>query len=144
MAYVDLNPIRAKQAESLEGSNFTSIQRRINAAAKEEQPKELLPFVGNERNALPKGLVFELKDYLSLVDDTGRILRGDKCGAIKESSALILERLNLPLENWLNITQEFMELFKGPAGRLPDLQRYSAQLGFQRTAYAKSCQHWHS
>ena len=88
--------------------------------------------------------MFELKDYLSLVDDTGRILREDKRGAIKASTANILERLNIPLENWLNITQEFMTLFKGPAGSLLDLQRYSAQLGLQRVAHACSCRHWHS
>ncbi|MGB5855911.1 MAG: transposase, partial [Oceanisphaera sp.] len=85
MTYVDLNPIRAKIADTPERSDFTSIQRRINAAKQGKQPKELLPFVGNERSELPKGLVFELQDYLMLVDDTGRILRDDKRGAIQES-----------------------------------------------------------
>ena len=144
MTYVDLNPIRAQMAATPEKSDFTSIKRRIKAVKQGKQPKGLLKFVGNERNGLPKGLVFEVKDYLSLLDDTGRILRDDKGGAIKASSAHILERLNIPLENWLNITQEFMELFKGPAGNLPDLQRYSTQLGLQRVAHASSCQHWHS
>ena len=143
MVYVDLNPIRAQLAESPEYSEFTSIQRRINAAKHGQQPEELLPFVGNERIALPKGLVFELKDYISLVDDTGRILRDDKRGAIKQSTTEILERLNIPLGNWLKITQEFMDLFKGPAGSLPDLRRHSTQLGLQRVAHASSCQHWH-
>ena len=144
MTYVDLNPIRANMAATPEESDFTSIKRRVKSAKQGKQPKGLLQFVGNERSGLPKGLVFELKDYLSLVDDTGRILRDDKRGTIKASTANILERLNIPLENWLNITQEFMELFKGPAGSLPDLQRYSTQLGLQRVAHASSCQHWHS
>ncbi len=144
MTYVDLNPIRAKMADTPEHSDFTSIQRRINAAKLGEQPKELLPFVGNERSELPKGLVFELQDYFSLVDDTGRILRDDKHGAIQASTTKILERLNIPLESWLKITHEFMDMFKGPVGTLPDLTRYSEQRGMQRVAHASSCQHWAS
>ena len=142
MTYVDLNPVRAKIADTPEKSDFTSIQRRINAAKQGQQPAELLPFVGNERSELPKGLVFELQDYLRLVDDTGRILRAEKRGSISETSANILERLNIPQENWLKITGEFMEIFKGPVGSLPNLQQHCEQRGMQRTAHASSCRHW--
>jgi len=74
MAYVDLNPIRAKMAETPEKSEYTSIELRIKSALKGEQPSALLPFVGNERKDMPKGLMFNAKDYLQLVDDTGRII----------------------------------------------------------------------
>ncbi len=89
MAYVDLNPIRAKMATTPRRSNFTSIQRRIKAALDGEQPTSLLPFVGNERKDMPKGLMFNAKDYLQLVDDTGRIIRQDKRGAISQTSQRI-------------------------------------------------------
>lgn len=98
--------------------------------------------MGNEHNQLPKGLMFELKDYLTLVDDTGRILRDDKRGAIQASISQVLERLNIPLENWLKITDEFMNIFKGPVGQLPNLKRHCEQRGMQRVAHANSCQHW--
>ena len=63
---------------------------------------------------------------------------------IEASTTLILERLNIPLDNWLKITHGFMNMFKGPIGTLPDLQRYSEHLGMKRVAHASSCQHWSS
>ncbi|MBO1519548.1 transposase [Oceanisphaera pacifica] len=144
MTYVDLNPIRANMATTPETSKHTSIKRRIYAAKQGAQPKRLLPFVGNDRKELPKGLLFDVKDYITLVDDMGRILRDDKGGAIAESTANILNRLNISLENWLKITEEFKYLFTGPVGSLEDLTRYCKHLGMQRRAHLKSCQHWSS
>ncbi|MEL4296548.1 transposase, partial [Shewanella xiamenensis] len=53
MAYVDYSllkesPIRAQLADTPEQSDHTSIQLRIRAALKGEQPSNLLPFIGNE------------------------------------------------------------------------------------------------
>ena len=69
-----------------------------------EQPKALLPFVGDERQDMPKGLMFSAKDYLQLVDDTGRIVRDGKRGSMSQESAKILNRLNIPPENWIKLT----------------------------------------
>jgi hypothetical protein len=51
--------------------------------------------------------MFSVKDYIVLVEDTGRIIRQDKRGYIRSSSQDILNRLNIPAENWLKITTEF-------------------------------------
>ncbi|PKG73130.1 transposase [Shewanella sp. GutCb] len=142
MAYVDLNPIRANMATTPEQSDFTSIQRRIKAVIKGEQPIELLPFLGNERQPMPKGLMFELQDYLELVDDTGRVIRDNKRGAIKAGTSNILNRLNIPLANWLKVTNEFKYLFKGPVGTLEELTRYSGHMDKQRVANSGTCQYW--
>jgi hypothetical protein len=54
---------------------------------------------GNERQEMPKGLMFSVKDYIVLVEDTGRIIREDKRSVISSSSQTILNRLNIPAEN---------------------------------------------
>lgn len=113
MAYVDLNPIRAKIANTPEDSDHTSIQRRIlclrnaiseNATA---QPAQLLRFVGNPREPMPDGLPFKLDDYLELVDWSGRIVRKGKCGAIAATTPAILQRLGIPAETWARLNRQF-------------------------------------
>jgi hypothetical protein len=73
-------------ADIPETSNYTGIQRRINSAIKGEQPKVLLLFVRNERKEIPNGPMFSVKDYIVLVEDTERIIREDKRGAISSNS----------------------------------------------------------
>jgi REP element-mobilizing transposase RayT len=68
-ADVDLNPIRARIAESLTDSDHTSIKRRFEQAAKADQPNDPLqqaeglhPFAGNLRCDMPNGLPFRITD----------------------------------------------------------------------------------
>jgi hypothetical protein len=64
MAYVDLNPIRAKMAKTPEASAHTSIKKRTVAVKnKRRLPKTLMPFVGGHRQNMPKGIAYHLKDY---------------------------------------------------------------------------------
>jgi REP element-mobilizing transposase RayT len=133
MAYVDLNPIRAGIAPTPEQSDFTSIQLRIKAAIKGEQPPTLLPFTGNENQQKPTGIRLNLKDYLTLVDETGRILRDDKRGAIKGKTASILARLHISDKSWLKLTTEFEHIFTGAAGTAQHLCEFSEHVGLQRT-----------
>ncbi|CAM2857949.1 transposase [Vibrio rarus] len=142
MAYVDLNPVRASMAATPEQSDYTSIQQRIKAAIKGEQPKALLPFIGNERANQPKGIAFSLKEYLELVDDTGRIIRDDKRGAVRAGSMKILNRLNINQANWLELTTEFGQLFHGPVGSLQELTQYCEHLQKRRRHFATSCQYF--
>jgi hypothetical protein len=64
MAYVDLNPIRTNIADTIETSNHTSVKLRCEQAKTGKQPSTLMPFVGNPRKDMLKGLPFDLTDYL--------------------------------------------------------------------------------
>ncbi len=142
MAYVDLNPVRAGIAPTPEQSDFTSIQLRIKAAIKGGQPPVLLPFTGNEHQQKPSGISFSLQDYLTLVDETGRILRDDKRGAIKGKTASILARLHISDESWLKLTTEFENIFTGAVGTAEHLCEFSEHVGLQRAhglANAQAC-----
>jgi REP element-mobilizing transposase RayT len=112
MAYVDLNPIRAKIAETPENSEFTSIFERIQAhnVASSKQPENLMPFTSPESHSLP-AIDFTFNDYLTLVDTTGRILREDKPGRILEHHEPILSRLNLTPSGWLNVVKNLETKF---------------------------------
>lgn len=117
MAYVDLNPIRAKIADTPENSEFTSIYERIESAKadldnleKAKQPEELMPFISAESHVLPN-IDFTFKEYLDLVDTTGRIFREEKPGRILDHHEPILSRLNLTPTGWLSIVKNLEKEF---------------------------------
>lgn len=142
MASVDLNPVRSGIAPTPEQSNFTSIQLRIKAAIKGEQATALLPFTGNEHQQKTTGIRFNLPDYLTLVDATGRILRDDKGGAINPKAANILARLHISDESWLKLTINFECIFAGAAGTAEHLGEFSEHVGLQRTHGMANAQAW--
>jgi REP element-mobilizing transposase RayT len=110
MAYVDLNPIRAKMANSPETSDHTCIKSRIETLNGHRKPTlSIENFVGSKPDKT--GLPFVLRDYLELVDWTGRIVREDKRGKINSSLPPILERLSLDRNSWLILTTQFERQF---------------------------------
>ena len=139
MAYVDLNPIRANIAKTPETSAYTSVKIRVEKAKKGKQPQTLLPFVGNPRQEMPKGLPFELKDYLELIDMTGRCLREDKAGYIEGNQPALLNRLNITPENWLTLTKDFRKLFHGAVGHSDVLSDYCEHKGLKRRTSVSCC-----
>jgi REP element-mobilizing transposase RayT len=128
MAYVDLNPIRAKMCNTPEESDYTSIKERIApsfdlAKATDDEIKQqrlhrfdlplkpLATFEGNVTSQEQIGILFNLEDYLQLVDTTGRMIRPDKRGAIPINLPPILERLSINRQQWLQQSQQFEELY---------------------------------
>ncbi len=109
MTYVDLNPIRAGVASSLEESDLTSIRDRIEEARCVRTPRRmrsrrrprLMPFLESQkRDQGFAGIPFNLRDYVDLVDWTGRIARQDKPGLISKSAARALTVLGLSDGEW--------------------------------------------
>ncbi|TWX65399.1 transposase [Colwellia sp. C1TZA3] len=139
MAYVDLNPIRANITKTPESSMHTSVKLRCERATKSQQPNTLLPFVGNPRENMPKGLPFELTDYLQLIELTGRCIREDRRGFIENSLPSILNRLNISAENWLIITTEFRTQFHGAVGHEDVLSDYCRHQQLKRQQNLSHC-----
>lgn len=135
MVYVDLNPVRAAIAEDLEGSDYTSIQERIQAYAEKLERKRrrqdekhtveanhqqmssdesaqlgaLERFLGDESQSKvhQTGIFFSVTDYLALVDWTGRVIREDKRGAIPSDILPILQKLGVQSPYWVDSVQHF-------------------------------------
>ncbi|OUS13749.1 transposase [Gammaproteobacteria bacterium 53_120_T64] len=146
MAYVDLNPLRAKLASTPEHSHHTSIKKRICQAKKvrqvnqpRQQEKSLMVFAGNPRQTMPPGLPCCLSDYLELVDWTGRQLRSGKRGSIDKNTPAILARLGIQSDNWLTLSSQFEGRFGRIVGTLQHLQQACRALHYRRTPGISSC-----
>ena len=99
MAYVDLNPLRAKLCDTLEASKHTSARKRLDEIAQTPALAEAkLAPIAEQRGRC----VFALTQiaYLQMVDHTGRQIRADKRGAIAGPPPAILKRLGYSPDNW--------------------------------------------
>ena len=140
MAYVDLNPVRAKMAATPESSDYTSIQQRIKAAIKGEQPQALLSFVGDFKQDMPTGIPFELTVHIALVEATGRCIRDNKRGYIENHQPAILTRLNIRIENWLILTTKFRTCFHGAVGHADALSEFCQHQELKKRSTLSICQ----
>ena len=147
MAYVDLNPIRAKMATTPETSDHTSIQRRILGVTHGDgacQPPQLMPFRDGvaAKQFNPKqmdSLPIQFTMYLELVDQTGRIMREGKSGVINKNALPILERLNLSSENWIYLANNFHKPFRNLVGAYFRVKDACKQMGQSWAQGSKAC-----
>jgi len=120
--YVELNPIRAGSAKTLEGSDHTSIQDRIHIM-RGRRPKRcrtwtrisLVPISEISEQALTA------TEYLELVDTTGRQLVEGK-GSISPEISPILDRLGLEATQWLDIANNLGRKFQRIVGPVESLE----------------------
>lgn len=137
MAYVDLNPVRAGIAATPEDSQFTSIYARIRALRESDgehsgttdQPPKvpLQPFL-SARESRPQ-IPFRLKDYLALVDWTGRRIRSDKRGSIDSRLPPLMQRLGIDGGAWELAMQPRGNVFGRALGKLDRLRLHAQTLG---------------
>jgi len=126
MAYVDLNPVRAGLCDTLESSEFTSIQARILVYGKDKNNANeqwLKPLLQEQELASSTSLPLQATAYFALVDWTGRSIRDDKRGAIPGHVQPILQRLGVNEKNWVPNTQHFGSRFKRALGRIDQIRK---------------------
>ncbi|GAA0854252.1 transposase [Aliiglaciecola litoralis] len=126
LVYVDLNPIRAQMAVSPETSNHTSIKRRINDAKRGAQPKEMMPFVGDPKLHQPKGLTFNLQEYIQLVELTAQSIHLGKRAKANIIGTPILSKLGFNEHQWNVLSQCFEMTFSISAGTVESLRRFQS------------------
>ena len=139
MAYVDLNPIRAKMADSVQTAQYTSIFERIHDKASDIDDKARLPFtakpllgfISNENKDSSKGIAFSLLDYLTLVEETGKVIRADKRGSLNENACSVLIQLGINSDDWLGLAEHFGKQYHQAVGSLAELNAFAAHTGKQ-------------
>jgi hypothetical protein len=139
MVYVDLNPIRAKMADSVQTAQYTSIFERIHDKASDIDNKGQLPFtpkplpgfIIHEHKYSSKGISFSLLDYLTLVEETGKVIRAGKRGSINENATALLIQLGINSGDWLQLAEHFGKQYHQAVGTLAELNAFAAHTGKQ-------------
>jgi len=133
MAYVDLNPLRAGMAQTPEDSDFTSVQQRIEqrtGASKQRELPALKRLSARQTDVDTQSTVpFALRDYLNLVDWTGRCARADKRGTIAADTPPILQRLCIEPAQWQRTMLPAGLRFQQAVGSVARLQQYAENIG---------------
>ena len=132
MAYVDLNPVRARITEKLEGSNNTSIKRRIDEL-KNIKPINVQAHLDTSITSLSsklnrKILPMPLKDYIWLVEWTGKSIIYPNKGSLPANVRSSLERLNLQPNHWLKQVENFGSHYGGVIGPVEKIRDKAKQL----------------
>lgn len=152
MAYVDLNPIRARICDSLEGSDFTSVQERLISHAKKVKNRsyrqhrlltrrttkhlvghqhsrqaKLKPLASNN-NTGKSGLPITQQSYFDLLESTVKLLSADAQEEPKlslfEYRHPILAELGIRAESWLAAVTEFHKHYAFAAGNEQSLLQF--------------------
>ena len=151
MVYVDLNPIRAGIADTLEDSAYTSIQQRIaqytntisvdkineTSNAQDVANLELSCFIGDDPNAI--GIPYHLADYFELTDWTGRAILENKTGFIPEQTPHILSKLGIETQTWVETIGHFGHQFYSHVGPADKMQEVCKRVGKKWMHGVRAC-----
>ncbi|PHS17070.1 MAG: transposase [Kangiella sp.] len=111
MAYVDLNPVRANLAQTLESSKHTSIKKRIKDVKKREtvhlqkQLKSDIQSLSTKMNS--QALPIKLKEYIQLVEWTGQSILYPGKYNLPENLSPTFDSFNLQQTHWLQQIKDF-------------------------------------
>jgi REP element-mobilizing transposase RayT len=144
MVYIDLNPIRAKIAETPESSAYTSIAERMGERNLATDVScafhgKLMPFLESRGIQYTPHIPMYLTDYIELADWTGRQIRPDKRGAISENVPPVLARLGIEQGNWLQNCQKLEEDFRQVIGPVAAIDKFCKAVGQKWLQGIHSC-----
>lgn len=132
MAYVDLNPVRAKITEKLDESKQTSIKKRLDEIRQIEsidvQAKldSAISAISNQLNS--KKLSMSSKSYIELVEWTGQSITYPNKAAMPTSISSCLKQLNLQQNHWLKQLEHFEKHYCHVIGPIELIKKKANQL----------------
>ena len=112
MVYVDLNPVRANIASTPQESFFTSLRQRIQFDGTAED-ETIRPLASSIRTQLS---VMGTREYVELVEWTGRMLHPGKRGVIARELPVAVKHLGLKEQQWLFQVPATENLFRRVIG----------------------------
>ena len=144
MSYVDLNPIRAGMAASLEESAFTSIQQRLLDLAREHAANqtaaahgaserttvrpELVRFAEPGATPSEEALPVDFDSYVDLLEATGAALRASRPDSVlPEGIVRTLERVGIRSEHWLETIRTYRQRFFSMIGCVHRIELHCAR-----------------
>jgi hypothetical protein len=137
MAYVDLNPIRAGMAKTLQSSDFTSIQERLKTKASRDanasganSTRLLSPFSGESESPLPSHcLPTKFEDYLALVAATGRRVGSRQPAVMPPDAQRTLTHLAMDSQQWMALVFDIQASSVQAIGALSRMHSYARASG---------------
>ncbi len=135
MAYVDLNPIRAKLAETLKDSSNTSIRKRLNSIKKGD-PIKVQAMLDASITSLSikiksKQLPMTLKSYIGLVEWTGKAIHYPNKHTMPAHIRSSLQQLNLQQTHWLKQIEHYGKRYCHVVGPIELIKEKAKQLNLK-------------
>ena len=128
MAYVDLNPIRAGITQTIEDSAHTSIKKRL-VQLNEKQLNEAVDSISGSIHE--RTLSIRLKDYIELVEWTGKHIVHPGKAQIPAHLNSVFERLSLNQKEWLHQLNGYGSRYYRAVGALEAMKEKAKQLNQQ-------------
>jgi len=131
MAYVDLNPVRARITDKLEESNHTSIQKRINTICSHSHNNKtkLDIALGAITGSIEaKKLSISVKEYIKLVDWTGRSIIYPQKGSIPPNIPYVFDKFNIQQDNWVEHIINYGDNYGNFVGDIINIREKAKQI----------------
>ena len=85
----------------------------------------LMRFDGSSHTSIDTALPFTLEDYMDLVDKTGRIIRDDKRGFIPSETPLIIAKLGINPDKWIDHIKGFGKCYGACTGSVDNIVNFA-------------------